>query len=191
MKRISKWLYLGSIVGGLVGGLVIFTAAAVLLALSGIYADFVLNLSYADVWMAVIIILLILTGLAAILYGASIWYLLLYKAWAAIQDENASITPPKAVGFIFIPLYNFYWIFKAWYGLSRDYNLYIARRGVTAPQMNEGMFLTSSILFICIQIPFLIYLAGLPFLVILAVTSDQTINGINGLLNSPNEPARG
>jgi hypothetical protein len=82
MKRLSKWFYLGSMIGGQVGGIVLLTAAVVLLVVSGIYTDYVLNLSYAGTWALASSILLVLLGFAAILFGSSIWYLLLYRAWA-------------------------------------------------------------------------------------------------------------
>jgi hypothetical protein len=171
--------------GGQVGGIVLLLAAAIILVVSGILSNFVLNLSYAGTGALIGLGLFTLLGCAAILYGASIWYLLLYKAWAVIQDNNVSTTPEKAVGFVFIPLYNFYWIFKAWYGFARDYNRYIARNGLQAPKMNEGLFLAFCILFIGITVPFLNYIAGLPFMVIFGITAYQTINGVNSIVAQP------
>ena len=182
MKRLSKWFYLGSIIGGQVGGLVLLTAAVVLLVVSGIYTDYVLNLSYAGTWALASSILLILLGCAAILFGATIWYLLLYRAWAVIQDGKASTSPEKAVGFIFIPFYNFYWIFKAWYGFAQDYNHYLERYALNTPNLAESLFLVFCIFFICSSIPFLNYLAGLPFLVIFIITANKTIDAVNSLL---------
>jgi hypothetical protein len=83
-----------------------------------------------------------------------------------IQDGNASTTPEKAVGFLFIPFYNFYWIFKDWYGFAQDYNRYIERNALNTAKLPEGLFLAFCILFIGSMVPFLNYLAGLPFLVI-------------------------
>jgi len=182
MKRLSKWFYLGSIVGCQVIGIILLVVAIVILVLSGIFTNFVVNLSYAGLWAAVTSFLLILLGCAAILYGLSIWNLLLYRAWEAVQDGNARTTPQKAVGFIFIPFYNFYWVFIAWYGLARDYNRYIVGHKVPAPKMNEGLFLSFCILSICSAIPFLNYVAGLPFLVILALNTNEIVNGVNTLL---------
>ena len=182
MKRLSKWFYLGSMIGGQVGGVVMLTAAAVILVVSGILSNFVVNLSYAGTWALVSCILLLLFGCAAILFGATIWYLLLYRAWSAIQDGNASTTPEKAVGFIFIPFYNFYWVFKAWYGFARDYNRYIERNALNTPRLEESLFLAFCILFICGMVPFLMYLAALPFLAIFIITVNKTIDATNGLL---------
>ena len=182
MKRLSKWFYLGTMIGGQVGGIVLLIAAVVLLVASGIFTDYFINLGYAAPRVLATCILLVLSGCAAILFGATIWYLLLYRAWAVIQDGNASTTPEKAVGFLFIPFYNFYWIFKAWYGFARDYNRYIERYALNAPKLGEGLFLAFCILFICSMVPFLNYLAGLPFLVIFIITANKTIDAVNSLL---------
>jgi hypothetical protein len=182
VKRLSKWFYLGTMIGGQVGGIVLLIAAVVLLVASGIFTDYFINLSYAAPWVLATCILLILSGCAAILFGATIWYLLLYRAWAVIQDGNASTTPEKAVGFLFIPFYNFYWIFKAWYGFARDYNRYIERYALNAPKLEEGLFLAFCILFICGMVPFLNYLAGLPLLAIFIITANKTIDAVNSLL---------
>jgi hypothetical protein len=182
MKRLSKWFYLGSMIGGQVGGLVLLTAAVVLLVISGIFTDYFLNLSYTGAWALATGILLVLLGFAAILFGSSIWYLLLYRAWAAIQDGNASTTPEKAVGFLFIPFYNFYWIFKAWYGFAQDYNRYLDRYALNTPKLAESLFLVFCIFFICSSIPFVNYLAGLPFLAIFIITANKTIDAVNSLL---------
>ena len=182
MKVLSKRFYLGSMVGAEVGGVIVLLVAAILLVVSGIFTNFILNLSYAGTWPLIIFTVLVLVGIAAILYGASIWYVLLYKAWATIQDGHAGTTPEKAVGFIFIPFFNFYWIFKVWHGFAADYNRYILRHNLTLSRMKEGLFLAFSILFIGVSLPVLIYIAGLPFLVILAMTSNKAIDGINGII---------
>ena len=53
-------------------------------------------------------------------------FILLYYFWKMIQDGRASTTPGKAVGFLFIPFFNFYWVFRALYCLARDQNSFIA-----------------------------------------------------------------
>jgi hypothetical protein len=194
MKRLSKWFYLGSMIGGPVAGIFLFIAALVILALSGILTGYIVDLSYADTWTLVTSILLILSGGAAILFGLSIWYILLYRAWSVIQDGHASTTPGKAVGFIFIPFYDFYWIFRAWWGFARDYNRYIEHHDLNIPKLNASLFLAFCILSICsivlslpipsLQNTYLVYLAELPVLVIFIITANQTIDAVNSLLAS-------
>lgn len=52
-------------------------------------------------------------------------FLLLYHFWQINQDGNSYTTPGRAVGFMFIPVFNIYWIFRAFPGLSMDQNRYI------------------------------------------------------------------
>jgi hypothetical protein len=54
-------------------------------------------------------------------------YILLYKFWKIIQDGFAKTTPGKAVGYSFIPFFNFYWLFIALGSLAGELNHYILR----------------------------------------------------------------
>jgi hypothetical protein len=58
--------------------------------------------------------------------------ILLYKLWTVIQDGYARTTPGVAVGFCFIPIFNFYWIFVAYHGLGQDLNRYLRDAGIRA-----------------------------------------------------------
>lgn len=48
------------------------------------------------------------------------FYIWLYKTWKAIPAPHRSTTPGKAVGFLFIPVFQYYWIFRAIPGLSNS-----------------------------------------------------------------------
>ncbi|MCL2120465.1 MAG: hypothetical protein FWH27_18790, partial [Planctomycetaceae bacterium] len=50
----------------------------------------------------------------------------------------ARTTPGKAVGFLFIPIFNFYWIFVAFRGLGKNMNETLRRYGIQY-QVNEGL----------------------------------------------------
>ncbi len=52
------------------------------------------------------------------IYGMVILAILVYKIWVPIQDGDVRTTPGKACGFMFIPFFNFYWIFQAYWGWS-------------------------------------------------------------------------
>ena len=60
--------------------------------------------------------------------------------WDSIQDGYARTSPGKAVGFLFIPLFNLYWIFLAIWGFSQDFNRYIKRHGMTIKPLPENLF---------------------------------------------------
>ena len=82
------------------------------------------------------VLLLLLSGLLSYVY--------LYRAWKTLRFGGPRTTPGKAIGFLFIPFFNVYWIFVAVYGLSQDWNRittsYPNLQG--APRMGEGLFLT-------------------------------------------------
>lgn len=67
----------------------------------------------------------------------------LYRAWLCLSRTGASITPGMAVGLLFVPFFNVYWIFRAYYGFAQEWNRLTSfyedsRRG---PRMSEGLFL--------------------------------------------------
>jgi hypothetical protein len=83
---------------------------------------------------------LILTTLLCVFYipviaAAVLQYILLYRFWKNIQDDFASTTPGKAIGFLFIPFFNYYWYFRAFWGLAKDSNRYIARHLADKPEL--------------------------------------------------------
>lgn len=106
--------------------------------------------------------------IAAILHSSITWLVLLYKSWAAIQDGHARTTPARAVGFLFIPFFNFYWAFQAYWGLSKDYNGYLKRHSVRAGKLPEWLFL-------CLPLELLVsYLLLLAFLAAIVLGAIQS-----------------
>ena len=93
-------------------------------------------------------------GGLAIIAGLVSLYMLHYQLWKLIPVDIARSTPGKAVGFCFIPFYNFYWYFIAWKGLGEDMTKTLQRHGIQH-QINEALGLTVCILAISCFIPFL------------------------------------
>jgi len=120
------------------------------------------NLATAGAGIAIIgyIMLLILSILP---------FIYLYKAWHSLQPGGATITPGKAVGFLFIPFFNYYWIFVAMGGLPRQWNEIMGRYENTqdAPRLTIGAF-------VC-----LLLLPGIGFF----IWAYQIIKGINFMVN--------
>src|SRR4030042_907761 len=65
---------------------------------------------------------------------------ILRRAWAAIQDGHARTTPNRAIGFLFVPLFNLYWVFVALHGFALDYNAFVTRHRIRARQLSEVSF---------------------------------------------------
>jgi hypothetical protein len=59
--------------------------------------------------------------------GGFLQFALIYRFWQVVQDGFTRISPGKAVGFMFIPYFNFYWILPLYHGLAKDLNSYIER----------------------------------------------------------------
>jgi hypothetical protein len=135
MKTLSKAFYIGSYLTP-VGSLVIIFIWAFAVGLSG----------HVPASGDILLVLFSLLVLASFLYQSIVWLVLIYKAWAAIQDGHARTSPGKAVGFLFIPFFNVYWMFQAYWGLAKDYNAYVDRHATPAPKLSEGLFLSLPIL---------------------------------------------
>jgi len=169
MKRVSKGFFLGSVAVG-------FGISHALVIVGG------LQLLAGDPESG-----LAMVGLALIpmLYGAIINLVLWYKMWAAIQDGHARTTPGKAIGFLFIPLFNIYWAFQAIPGFSKDCNKYIERRGITAERLPEGLFLAYVILGFVAWIPVLgLTLPVVAYFILLVMTS-KICDAINAIAEVP------
>ena len=106
----------------------LFTWWAILMGIVTIY-DVVINLIPNNSAMVAISCIAEIIILAFVV----LQFMLLYRFWQIIQDGFASTTPGKAVGFLFIPFFNFYWFFRAYFGLAKDQNRYIARHFDSKP----------------------------------------------------------
>jgi hypothetical protein len=110
---------------------------------------------------------------------------LLYKAWASIQDGRARTTPGRAVGFMFIPVFNLYWSFRVIYGFAEDYNRFLDRYQIKAKKLSLFGFGAYVVLSITswVPLPFrgllTLYLLVLHFFVI-----ARTCDAINALASN-------
>jgi predicted Zn finger-like uncharacterized protein len=68
-------------------------------------------------------------------------YALFYKMWAAIKDSQTSISPAKAVGFLFIPVFNLYWALLMVTGFAEDYDSFILRRSIKVKSLPMSLYL--------------------------------------------------
>lgn len=166
--RVSKRFYLTSVVGAIQGG-----ATALMV--------FPFLRTSTPAMMA-----LAITFLALLIYCALVMLMWLHKMWAAIQDGHARATPRQAVGFLFIPLFNFYWAFQAFWGFAKDYNRYLERRALPGRRLAAGVFLAYTILCFGGAIPFVGVLVVEVNSLLAAVMIAQSCDAVNAL---PAEPA--
>lgn len=108
---------------------------------------------------------LVTFGLSAIA-SIVLFVIILYRHWQLIQDGYARTTPGKAVGFLFIPFFNLYWIFEAFPGLVRDTNAYVQRHGLSVKMQDAGLATAYCILTLLCLIPYLNFVTGVALLVV-------------------------
>lgn len=157
--------------------------ASFLLACAAIIAGLVFALTF-DEQHPVMAVVRVVTGIGVLqfLVVAIIYpFVLLAKMWGSIQDENARTTPAKAIGFLFIPFFNLYWIFNVWNGFPTDYNNYVARRGLSVPQLSQGIYVVYPILVILTLVPVLGILSAAATLFVLPILAAATCDAVNKL----------
>ncbi|MBN1974066.1 MAG: hypothetical protein JW787_10540 [Sedimentisphaerales bacterium] len=115
------------------------------------------------------------------IFGLVVFCMFLYHAWWSIQPYGVRTTPGKAVGFCFIPFFNFYWIFHAIYGLAKDFNKIVRERSLHLNFISEGLALTYCILILVSIVPIIGILAGIVSFVLLLVFIGNVYKAIDGL----------
>lgn len=189
--KLSKKFYLGSMVAGPVIGIGLFligllfgvlgTAGSMGGRRSGAEAAS-LPFAFAGAGMWVLALLAVLAGS---LYSIIVYYVLLYKAWSSIQDGQARTTPAQAVGFMFIPFFNLYWMFQAVWGFAVDYNKYVQRHRLSLSQLPDGLFLAANILPFGMIIPFVNIAVGLALYGVQLAVVARICDGVNALAAVP------
>lgn len=77
--------------------------------------------------------------LVGLLYLSGIpWWAMLYRAWACGQDNDSKITPGRALGYLFIPLFNLYWFCRVVGGVPGRLNRLIERHGLPCRRMAQA-----------------------------------------------------
>lgn len=128
---------------------------------------------------------LITVAVLAILASAVMNMVFLYRAWAAIRSPFTT-SPGSAVGLLFVPLFNFYWIFQAFPGMASAYNAYVDHHEFRVPHLSRGWFLSFVLSSFVVEIP----LAGLFFTWLPVVAGAVMISRLGDAVNRlPEAPA--
>jgi hypothetical protein len=125
-SRISKGFFFTAIVIGNIAGYLLILGAA----------------RATSNWAAAFM----LAGFALMVFSSIVAFVLVHRMWSAIQDGFARASPGQAVGMLFIPFYNFYWLFQAFWGFAQDFNAYRNRHVLQTSALSPGLFLTFCIL---------------------------------------------
>ena len=90
-------------------------------------------------------------GIGLSITAVVFFLIMLWQAWAAVQAFDAKTTPGRAVGFLFIPFYNFYWVFVAYWELARTLDRALRARG-RASGIHHAFALAYPIAVICLAL---------------------------------------
>jgi hypothetical protein len=177
MNKMSKTLYAG-IFSLSLGFFLLF---GFLLGVAVLLQDFVWYQEAPGLGIQLIAILAIV-GFAQFVVVQSIYtFVVLWKMWSSIQDGNARTTPGKAIGFLFIPFFNVYWIFQVWGGFPTDYNNYVDRYRLPVSPLSAALFKAYPILILLTAIPFLGILVALVNMILFVAIICRTCDAINAL----------
>jgi hypothetical protein len=178
----SKTLYVGALV-----------ATFALLFLCGIPALFLLNsydlprgLGIDDDLTNLFVGVLVVLSIAPFIFTQMILtFVVIYKMWSSIQGGRSTrTTPGKAIGFLFIPFFNLYWIFQVWGGFPTDYNRYIEDHSLPVPKLSQGLYVAYPVLVVLCAIPFLGFLLALIATLVFIIVTAKTCDAVNRLADA-------
>lgn len=127
------------------------------------------------------VIVPLLLGLMTLIAAAVFCSILHYKCWAAVPQQYRCTTPARAIGFLFIPFYNFYWAFITWPKLVDG----LVSAGFKLPSSARHLAIVNAVVFVCSMtiglIPGFDLLATIAQLVIFILLYRQLVAAINGV----------
>lgn len=128
---------------------------------------------------------LALLALPLIILGVVFISILHYQCWKALPERFRATTPGKAVGYLFIPFYNFYWAFISWPKLAEGLVEWQKSVGKPAVTDARSLAMTYAIIFVCSMtvglIPGFDILIGIGDLVLFIVFYRQIVTAINDM----------
>ena len=89
------------------------------------------------------VLLPFILGECLLIYGFGVFLALQYKMWKALPPQAARTTPARAVGLMFIPAFNLYWMFQVIWGWARDLNRFVRERNLRVPPVSERVTLAA------------------------------------------------
>lgn len=69
------------------------------------------------------------------------------RGWASIDGGSENLRPGKAQGFLWIPFFNFYWVFRAFVSLATQTNAKADTENIPEAKLTRGFGLVIAILF--------------------------------------------
>lgn len=132
-------------------------------------------------------------GMIAVVGAQINFWVLFYQVWRFVIHESRNYgltpsiaTPGKAIGFCFIPFFNFYWIFQAFGKFPKDCNALAEAKG-SDERMSQGLgiitpiFLLLSIIFSVIPVVGFVT-AGVNLLILYPIYISRAVSLCHNLL---------
>lgn len=92
-------------------------------------------------------------GVIGLVIGAVCFLMLLYRAWRIVYDGRRGPSPGRAVGFLFVPFFNVYWVFVALWGLARRLNRTVRRHDLDVPTASQPLGFAMSVYSCLVYLP--------------------------------------
>lgn len=133
-------------------------------------------------------ILALLLIVPSLVFGS----ILHYQCWHALPLEYRATTPGRAIGFLFIPIFNFYWAFVSWGKLSEGYELWQSDIHGGRIVDLKGLGVAQAVLFCAsflslLDVPVLSMALSLTSLLILGLFYRDATSIANGLISGDYE----
>ena len=158
--------------------LVLWSFSDLAFVLAGVVSLYDSDASSQIIWLALPVAVCALV-LASILH---------YRCWKAIPERFRTTTPAKAIGFLFIPLFNFYWAFTSWPKLAEGINRWREEEGRPPRKALPALATIYAILFVCgwtlAWIPECDIVFGLADLTVFILLYRLLVKLINGMSSS-------
>jgi len=165
MRPLNKGFYFGSFLGSLVVSLVLGVVLATMVAAEN------------EVGIAICVGIILMTAV----YEAIVFVVMIHKMWSGLKGVGGRLSPGEAVGLLFVPLFNLYWIYRALWGFAKEYNSFAARSGSPSRVIPEAPLLAYCILTPLLWIPYLgVVLAVVREMLLLSVLGPL-VDAVNGL----------
>ena len=141
----------------------------------------------------------LLTGaVISLAAGAVTVPLMIYRMWQALQGHRARTKPGHALGFLFLPIYNLYWVFQVYWGWTVDCNRLLASRRLHRLRVPEAIGLALPITILgttLVFAPFVIFKAGIwfltPLVILLPAFMSRVCDAVNALADTRDAPQTG
>jgi hypothetical protein len=128
---------------------------------------------------------ILLTGIGMVL-AAIPWIIaaamLHYRCWKAIPADIARTSPGAAVGLLFVPFFNFYWVFVSYAGLAED-----CAKALGSKASARGLGITLGILSIALcavtNVSLVLIPLGIAYFIIWLLFTLKVVAGANELID--------